>query len=243
MSLPCCSNVLARILISHYRYLELVRKIIKTYTLEPAGSHGVWGLDDHSFLPYIFGSAQYGPAIRPGDPTPIEGSHSDSPEPSAATNASVVASERTKNMYFSAIGFIYDVKKGPFWEHSPYLYDISGITAGWGKVNKVRSQPFMLTALTWRRACSRCTMLRSWPSFLLSSTSHLGRSSNGNAIPQQSTLRGPLIFLTSPLHRNRTRVFQPHRVHCQHNEQPCRHRCHSKISQCLKPRHHGRSEM
>lgn len=40
-------------------------------------------------------------------------------------------------MYFSAIGFIYDVKKGPFWEHSPMLYDISGIQAGWGKINKV----------------------------------------------------------------------------------------------------------
>jgi serine/threonine-protein phosphatase 2A activator len=39
-------------------------------------------------------------------------------------------------MYFSAIGFIYDVKKGPFWEHSPVLYDISGIQAGWAKINK-----------------------------------------------------------------------------------------------------------
>ena len=40
-------------------------------------------------------------------------------------------------MYFSAIGFIYDVKRGPFWEHSPMLYDISGIKDGWAKINKV----------------------------------------------------------------------------------------------------------
>ena len=54
----------------------------------------------------------------------------------------MVEKHRKTNMYFSAIGFIYDVKKGPFWEHSPTLYDISGIRAGWGKVNKVLSIKF-----------------------------------------------------------------------------------------------------
>jgi hypothetical protein len=40
-------------------------------------------------------------------------------------------------MYFAAIGFINDVKTGPFWEHSPILFDISGVRAGWAKINKV----------------------------------------------------------------------------------------------------------
>jgi serine/threonine-protein phosphatase 2A activator len=48
----------------------------------------------------------------------------------------VVEDQRQVNMYFSAIGFINDVKKGPFWEHSPILFDISGIRDGWGKINK-----------------------------------------------------------------------------------------------------------
>lgn len=121
------------------RYLELVRRLIKTYTLEPAGSHGVWGLDDHSFLPYIFGSAQYAPAVSESHETPTEGSREDAPNPADVAKSMAVERERSKNMYFSAIAFIYDVKKGPFWEHSPMLYDISGVRAGWAKINKVSS--------------------------------------------------------------------------------------------------------
>jgi serine/threonine-protein phosphatase 2A activator len=117
-------------------YLTLVRLLIKTYTLEPAGSHGVWGLDDNSFLPYMFGSAQLCPAISDGDETPIEGSLPSAPSPGDVTKLNLVEKEQDRNMYFSAIAFIYDVKKGPFWEHSPILYDISGIKDGWGKINK-----------------------------------------------------------------------------------------------------------
>lgn len=117
-------------------YLSLIRRLILTYTLEPAGSHGVWGLDDHSFIPYIFGSAQYGPAISPSDQTPIEGSRPDAPDPADVAKTAAVKRQRHQNMYFDAIGFIHDVKKGPFWEHSPMLYDISGIRTGWGKINK-----------------------------------------------------------------------------------------------------------
>ena len=98
----------------------------------------MWGLDDHSFVPYIFGSAQLGPPISNVLDVPQEGSLPGAPDPGDVVKAPLVDHERKVNMYFSAIGFIYDVKKGPFWEHSPMLYDISGIRAGWAKINKVR---------------------------------------------------------------------------------------------------------
>ncbi|KAL1902123.1 Serine/threonine-protein phosphatase 2A activator 1 [Ceratocystis pirilliformis] len=117
-------------------YLVLVRKIILLYRLEPAGSHGVWGLDDHFFLPYIFGSAQLTRPIMASEPMPLEGSVRSAPRPSSITDSTAVATHAPHNMYYAAIAFIHAVKRGHFAEHSPVLYDVSGISAGWGKINK-----------------------------------------------------------------------------------------------------------
>lgn len=70
---------------------------------------------------------------------PLEGSVRGAPKAGDVVNGEVVQSERERNLYFAAIGFINDVKKGPFWEHSPILFDISGVQDGWGKINKVSS--------------------------------------------------------------------------------------------------------
>ncbi|KAJ6127243.1 Serine/threonine-protein phosphatase 2A activator 1 [Penicillium sp. IBT 18751x] len=158
-------------------YLELIRHLIKTYSLEPAGSHGVWGLDDHSFIPYVLGSAQFSPAIDESDLTPEEGSLPDAPDPAGVIKSNIVERERKTNLYFSAIGFIYDVKKGPFWEHSPMLYDISGIRAGWGKINKGMVKMYNAEVL------SKFPVVQHFPFGSLFSFDH-----DPNAIPPPTTI-------------------------------------------------------
>ncbi|ODV59764.1 peptidylprolyl isomerase RRD1, partial [Ascoidea rubescens DSM 1968] len=112
------------------RYYDLVRKLILNYTLEPAGSHGVWGLDDHFHFSYILGASQF-----VGKKELFENDN-EFKKPMIIRKAddnNKLKKYQTKNLFFNSISFIIKVKRGAFWEHSPMLYDISGIKT-WRKI-------------------------------------------------------------------------------------------------------------
>ncbi|CAD6570208.1 MAG: Serine/threonine-protein phosphatase 2A activator [Cyphobasidiales sp. Tagirdzhanova-0007] len=103
------------------RYLRVCRRLQSTYRLEPAGSKGVWGLDDHQFLNFLWGSSQL---IGPSEVKP-----SDILQPAA------IARHRKSYLFLSSIEHIRALKRGPFNEHSPILYNIASTVPNWQKVN------------------------------------------------------------------------------------------------------------
>ncbi|KAL3899236.1 MAG: hypothetical protein SGPRY_012678, partial [Prymnesium sp.] len=113
------ADYVGAVLMVFHRYILLMRKLQTTYWLEPAGSHGVWGLDDYHFLPFLFGASQ------------LVG-HTDI-VPSSITDVRRLEETADEYMYMAAILFIRQVKKGPFGEHSPMLNDISNLDC-WERV-------------------------------------------------------------------------------------------------------------
>ncbi|XP_014235597.1 serine/threonine-protein phosphatase 2A activator-like [Trichogramma pretiosum] len=102
------------------RYLEVVRKLQLTYRMEPAGSHGVWSLDDYQFVPFIWGSSQ------------LIGHHRI--EPQNFVDPGVAEAHGKQYIFLSCIAFISKVKTGPFAEHSNQLWNVSAV-GSWSKVN------------------------------------------------------------------------------------------------------------
>lgn len=110
------------VLIIFPAYLRVTRMLQTRYMLEPAGSHGVWGLDDYSFLPFLWGSSQLVSSTRISTTVISDG-------PS-------LSEHRGEYLYIDAIAYIKELKKGSFHEHSPILHNISAVQGGWGKINQ-----------------------------------------------------------------------------------------------------------
>lgn len=100
-------------------YLCVMRDLQSIYWLEPAGSKGVWGLDDYQFLPFFWGASQL---IGQGHAAVAD-----------FTNKDVAGRMAEDYLFMEAIAFIYKMKTGPFGEHSPLLNDISAVST-WSKV-------------------------------------------------------------------------------------------------------------
>lgn len=107
----------------YQQYLQVTRQVQTEYMLEPAGSHGVWGLDDYHCLPFYFGACQLQAEQE------VEDFTTDS-----INDDSVLERYGDRYMYFGCIRYIKFLKTGvPFFESSPMLHDISQL-AGWQKV-------------------------------------------------------------------------------------------------------------
>ena len=103
-SLPLADTAAGRLLASHVLLLGPAAADLLYCArgrLEPAGSHGVWGLDDYQFLPFLWGASQLiaHPTLQPPS------IHDDK----------LLSQHAPDYLYLAAVHFVRQVR-GPLWQ-------------------------------------------------------------------------------------------------------------------------------
>jgi len=116
------------------QYVAVARGLQARFMLEPAGSHGVWGLDDYQFLPFLLGSAQ----MTHFDDTKLRGELVVTPQ--VAIGKGVLENKRLceKFVYLDCLAHVHSLKTRvnptvPFAQHSPLLHDIA-VVPTWRRI-------------------------------------------------------------------------------------------------------------
>lgn len=109
-----------------YSYLKVCRTVQKKFRLEPAGSRGVYNMDDFQYLPFLFGAAQ------------LVGQKFISA--SNFYEQDQVDMFKSEFVFIDAVSYILETKRGPFNEHSYTLWEYSNLGCWENILRRIRSK-------------------------------------------------------------------------------------------------------
>lgn len=123
------------------KYHRLVRYVLERYALEPAGSHGVWGLDDYVHVPFYLGAMQASVQYD-FDPSDIlvlvqkQTVRQQQQQLKSPGNETIA----DKLIWQEILEWVQECKGvtsgAPFEEHSPLIAEISRLPSGWLALSK-----------------------------------------------------------------------------------------------------------